>query len=786
MLFASLMPESKVILHKKGFFMYKNMSIKMKMILISIISLLIVVVIIGGISVQEAKRALIKNNYDSLTFSRDNKTQQIEKLFNRMINDIEVLSNSKVVDQLVYDLTSLYDQMDIDIKNKFPIDSSLVKDTISSSEKIFQNYIEKYNYNDIYLIDVQTGQIFYTAKKKADFGENLKFGKLNNSMLSKAWKKTIENNETTFIDMKPYIINDNKPVMFLGTPVYENGYKEDGIKAVLVFQIGNSDINKIMNFRKGYGETQEDYLVGNDYLIRSDSFLSPKTHSINSSFLNPKENVIKTKATINVFKNITNTEIIKGYNNKNVLCAYSPIHISKDTIWAIISEISEEEVLITPHSLRNKIIIVSLIVLLSLSFFVYFIINKNIILPLNNFQKGLLNFFKYLNREKDNVSLLNIVSKDEIGAMSKIINENILKIKDNIEEEKELIKSTIFVLKEFEQGDLSQRVTMKCSNSSLNELTNLLNQMGINLENNINNILSILKEYSNYNYLNKIDTNNSKKHLLQLSEGINCLGDSITQMLIENKKNGLILDLNSDVLIENINLLNNNLNNSAASLEETAAAVEQITSNITSNTVSVKNMFEYTEILNNSVNEGKSLSLKTDLAIDTINQQIITINDSIEMIEQISFQTNILSLNAAVEAATAGESGKGFAVVAAEVRNLASRSAETTKKIKELVSIAILKANDGKEIAKEMIDCYNKVDINISNTVELIAQINNSSKEQQKGMEQINDAINLLDHKTQENAAISNKTNDIAIQTDVLAKLIVQKTNEKEFNEKNI
>lgn len=161
----------------------------MKMILISIISLLIVVVIIGGISVQEAKRALIKNNYNSLTFSRDNKTQQIEKLFNRMINDIEVLSNSKVVDQLVYDLTSLYDQMDIDIKNKFPIDSSLVKDTISSSEKIFQNYIEKYNYNDIYLIDVQTGQIFYTAKKKADFGENLKFGKLNNSMLSKAWKK---------------------------------------------------------------------------------------------------------------------------------------------------------------------------------------------------------------------------------------------------------------------------------------------------------------------------------------------------------------------------------------------------------------------------------------------------------------------------------------------------------------------------------------------------------------------------------------------------------------------
>ncbi|RXI45019.1 hypothetical protein CRU99_04345 [Malaciobacter mytili] len=766
--------------------MYKNISIKMKMILISIISLLTVVIIIGGISVQEAKKALMKNYYDSLTFSRDNKTQQIENLFKRMVNDIEVLSNSKTVDQLVYDLTSLYDQIDIDIENKFPIDNSIVKDTIFSSEDFFQNYIKKYNYNDIYLIDPQTGQIFYTAKKNADYGENLKFGKLNNSLLADVWKKTIENNKTTFVDMKPYLVNNNQPVMFLGTPVYENGYKEDGIKAILVFQITNTDINKIMNFRKGYGQTQEDYLVGNDYLMRSDSFLNPETHSVNTSFLAPQKNTIKTKATINVFKNQTNTEIIKGYKNNNVLCAYSPINISKDITWAIVSEISENEVLITPYLLRNKIIIISVIVLLSLCLFVYFIINKNIISPINNFQKGLLNFFKYLNGEKDDVSLLNIVSKDEIGAMSKIINKNILKIKDNIEEEKKLIKSTIQVLKEFEQGDLSQRVTIESSNSSLNELKNLLNQMGINLETNINNILDVLEEYSNYNYLDKIDTNNSKKHLLQLSKGINYLGDSITQMLIENKKNGLVLDSNSETLIENVNLLNNNLNNSAASLEETAAAVEQITSNITSNTISVKNMFEYTKILTNSVNEGKKLSLKTDLAIDTINEQIMTINKSIDMIEQISFQTNILSLNAAVEAATAGEAGKGFAVVAQEVRNLASISAETTKKIKELVSIAILKANDGKEIAKEMIDGYDIVDENISKTVALISQVNLSSSEQQKGIEQIIDAINLLDQKTQENAAISNKTYDIAMQTDRLAKLIVQKTNEKEFNGKNI
>ena len=78
--------------------------------------------------------------------------------------------------------------------------------------------------------------------------------------------------------------------------------------------------------------------------------------------------------------------------------------------------------------------------------------------------------------------------------------------------------------------------------------------------------------------------------------------------------------------------------------------------------------------------------------MDEINEKVQTINESIAIIDQIAFQTNILSLNAAVEAATAGEAGKGFAVVAQEVRNLASRSAEAAKEITELVVSASIKA----------------------------------------------------------------------------------------------
>ena len=86
--------------------------------------------------------------------------------------------------------------------------------------------------------------------------------------------------------------------------------------------------------------------------------------------------------------------------------------------------------------------------------------------------------------------------------------------------------------------------------------------------------------------------------------------------------------------------------------------------------------------------------------MDEINTQVNAINEAITVIDQIAFQTNILSLNAAVEAATAGEAGKGFAVVAQEVRNLASRSSEAAKEIKELVLNATTKANQGKILLK--------------------------------------------------------------------------------------
>ena len=429
--------------------------------------------------------------------------------------------------------------------------------------------------------------------------------------------------------------------------------------------------------------------------------------------------------------------------------------------------------------------IITIVFAFVLLIFISFLIISDMTNKITNFKNGLLGFFAYLNRESINSELLEDKSKDEFGEMAKVVNQNILRTQKGIEEDRKLINETIAVLGEFEQGDLCQRLNLDVENPALAELKRVINNMGTVLETNIDNILKVLEQYSNYNYLNKIDQKSLKEHLLKLANGVNTLGDSITNMLVQNKSNGLTLEQSSSLLLANVDKLNLSSNEAAASLEETAAALEEITSNIRNNTENIAKMAKYSNEITKASSDGEKLANKTTLAMDEINTQVNLVNDAISVIDQIAFQTNILTLNAAVEAATAGEAGKGFAVVAQEVRNLASRSAEAAKEIKSIVEEATKKANEGKDIANEMIQGYKSLNDSINSTINLISDVEMSSKEQLSGIEQINDAVNQLDQQTQQNAAISTQTNDIAITSDKIAKLIVEDANKKEFHGKN-
>ncbi|MEM5570763.1 methyl-accepting chemotaxis protein [Aliarcobacter butzleri] len=426
------------------------------------------------------------------------------------------------------------------------------------------------------------------------------------------------------------------------------------------------------------------------------------------------------------------------------------------------------------------IVIIAVIVSIVLIAFISFFITKEIIFPLEKFEVGLLSFFKYLNKEVKNVEKIEVKNNDEIGIMAKFVNENIEKTNKLLKQDEALINNVKEVVLEINKGNLNNRIEAKTENESLEELKNILNEMLVLISSKVNNNLvaidEVLQKYKKMDFRPRIENPQG-----EVAKEINSLADTINHLLVENKRNGLTLEDSSHILLENVNKLNISSNEAAASLEETAAAIEEITSNIRNTTQNISKMATLSNQVTKSVTQGESLANKTTNAMDEINNQVNLINDAISVIDNIAFQTNILSLNAAVEAATAGEAGKGFAVVAQEVRNLASRSAEAAREIKSIVENATIKANEGKDISKNMIEGYVGLTKDIQQTITLIQDIEMSSKEQLVGIEQINDAVNQLDRQTQQNAMVSSQTHDVAIVTDEIAKMVVSDANEKEF-----
>ena len=408
-----------------------------------------------------------------------------------------------------------------------------------------------------------------------------------------------------------------------------------------------------------------------------------------------------------------------------------------------------------------------------------------ILIDVDSVKKGVENFFAFINFEKDDIELINVKSNDELGMMSKIINKNIEDTKMNIQKDRALIADTIRVTNEINKGHLNCKIELDSNNPSLNELKNIINEMLGTLNSNISNILNVLTSYSKLDFRSNLAPNNLEGIIKELEKDVNILGDVITQTLMENKKIGIILSNNANTLTQNMQGIASAANSQAASLEETAASLEEITANITNNTQTAIKMAGYGNKVKESITLGQDLANKTALSMEDINSQTSAINEAITVIDQIAFQTNILSLNAAVEAATAGEAGKGFAVVAGEVRTLASRSAEAAKQIKNLVENAQRKTQEGKDIASNMIKGYTELNENISITLDLIQNVTTASKEQSTGMIQINDAVNNLDQITQQNAQNASEANEIAQQTLDISNTIITQADAKEFNGKN-
>ncbi|OQP35418.1 methyl-accepting chemotaxis protein [Pantoea latae] len=200
----------------------------------------------------------------------------------------------------------------------------------------------------------------------------------------------------------------------------------------------------------------------------------------------------------------------------------------------------------------------------------------------------------------------------------------------------------------------------------------------------------------------------------------------------------------------------------ASALQQTAASMEELKITVRQNADNAHSARQLVESASGSARKGGEVMVNLDGIMREITENSRQIADINGVIDSIANQTNILALNAAVEAARAGEQGRGFAVVAGEVRNLAKRSADAAKEIRQLINVCVSNMNTGSQEVELAGAAMQEVVKSVTQVTDIMSEITSASDEQSTGINQIAQAVNEMDLVTQQNASMVEQAANVA------------------------
>lgn len=659
-----------------------------------LLAALVPMITIAVITENIAEKAIEKYAHNEFEAIRDIKKKQIETFFSERGGDIRVLT---FMTEHFYSLPGGINQA-INEKN-------------DEGKNFFESYMEEYGYYGLFLIDPK-GYIFYSAAKEADYQTNLMDGPYSDSNLADLFREAMGADGVHVVDFAAYAPSNGDPASFIAKQVHD---EHANIIGIVALQIPLDPINRIMQTRSGMGETGETYLVGSDFLMRSDSYLDPTNHSVLASFKNPEKGSVKTEGVRNALAGQTGVKTIIDYNGNPVISAYAPLEMN-DLNWVILSEIDVAEAFIPVYEMQQLAVIIAVIIAIVIVI-VALMFARSISRPVI----ALTSSMNEVGTNFDFSKKCSVNSVDEIGQAAHAFNELLDSTKEAINE----VNST---MGDIAQGKFNGRITADLK-GDLGVLKENVNASADSVEFTMNELGKVMNAISDGNFSARMDEKIPGEFRKRVDQAMNSMDTAVREIgtvitkLSEGEFDGRI----SANLKGDMDKLKQNVNRSVEQLETgmtemISAIVSQSQGDLT------------VQVNGNYQGELKRLKDAFNEGAEKLNSAILKVMNSAQKVSEASQEvasgSSDLNERTQSQAASLEETASAMEELTSTIKN----NTDNARQADQLSTNSRNQAQQGQAVMQETIDA--------------IAQISESSQ-------QIQEIISLID--------------SIAFQTNLLA-----------------